>query len=249
MSANTAIQPDTWLAEIINCQAMRVVPSAITNENSADVAQALRQAGIFAYAKVSPVELRQIAWLQDNGFRLVDTNVVFDKAINPAECPPAVGHCTIRFAAAEDEEQATELARRAFRFSRFHLDPYIAPTTADAIKAEWVRNYFRGARGEAMVLAEIHGEVVGFVQLLRQAGRLIIDLIAVDEQHRRKSIARDMIAFAEANAGECTTHVVGTQIANIPSMRLYEHMGFRMAAASYVFHYHHFAREHGAEQQ
>lgn len=240
---NEMVIHDTWLSGILECRAVRIVPPQIAGISSANVAQELNHAGLFAYAKVSPVEPQQIAWLENSGFRLVDTNVVFDKTINTIEGAFSSGHCTVRFATPSDEEQTVELARRSFRFSRFHLDPQIPRQKADIIKAEWVRNYFRGERGDAMVIAEIDGAVVGFIQLLHQAERLVIDLIAVDEGHRRKNIASDMIAFAEANAGESATYVVGTQIANIPSMRLYERLGFRMASASYVFHYHHSAIE------
>lgn len=241
---NEAIIHDTWLSDILERKAVRVTVPLDAGEKRADIVQELCCAGLFAYAKVQPTEAQKIAWLEDNGFRLMDTNVVFDKAINAIEGTASLGHCTVRFAIAEDEEQTVELARRAFRFSRFHLDPQIPRAKADVIKAEWVRNYFRGERGDAMVIAEMDGAVVGFIQLLKQEERLLIDLIAVDEQHRRKNIASDMIAFAEANAGGCTAYVVGTQIANIPSMRLYERLGFRMAAASYVFHYHHSATVH-----
>jgi ribosomal protein S18 acetylase RimI-like enzyme len=70
-------------------------------------------------------------------------------------------------------------------------------------------------------------------------GTLIIDLIAVDERHRRKGIATGMIAYAESHCGHFETIRVGTQVANIPSLRFYERAGFLVSASNYVFHYHH----------
>lgn len=231
------VRPDTWLASILGCDTYRVsFPD--TSSREAGFPTVLKEGTVFAYAKVDPSDLVGIATLEDGGFRLVDTNITFDKQISSARPQPA-GHCSVRFARPEDEELTVELARRSFRYSRFHLDPQVSPAKADEIKAEWVRNYFLGQRGDAMVIAEVDGAIAGFIQLLKQNDTLVIDLIAVDDAHRRKSIASDMIAFAETEIENCTKLVVGTQLANVPSMRMYEKSGFRIAGASYVFHYHH----------
>ena len=46
-----------------------------------------------------------------------------------------------------------------------------------------------------------------------------------------------MIAFVESQFAPSVI-AVGTQVANLPSVRLYEKLGFRLAAAQYVFHFH-----------
>jgi ribosomal protein S18 acetylase RimI-like enzyme len=132
-----------------------------------------------------------------------------------------------------------EVAGRSFKYSRFHLDRAIPAELANKIKAAWVGNYFAGRRGQQMVIALVEGTIGGFVQLLYSQDKILtIDLIAVAENQRRKGIAGDMIAFAEAECGPFEHIRVGTQIANIPSMRLYEKLGFRVTEAHYVFHYH-----------
>jgi ribosomal protein S18 acetylase RimI-like enzyme len=132
------------------------------------------------------------------------------------------------------------LARRSFIYSRFHLDKAIPRETADTLKAEWVGNYFTGKRGDQMVVALVDGTIVGFLQLLYGRDKTVtIDLISVDASQRRKGIASDMIAYAEAECGDFKQIRVGTQIANVPSIRLYEKIGFRVTGAQYVFHYHH----------
>jgi RimJ/RimL family protein N-acetyltransferase len=47
-----------------------------------------------------------------------------------------------------------------------------------------------------------------------------------------------MIAFAARSLPQFTTMRVGTQIANIPSIRLYEAMGFRLVGAQHILHCH-----------
>ena len=47
-----------------------------------------------------------------------------------------------------------------------------------------------------------------------------------------------LIASAARDIPGPKTVRVGTQIANIPSLRLYESLGFRIADTHYVLHYH-----------
>ena len=70
-------------------------------------------------------------------------------------------------------------------------------------------------------------------------GLLTIDLIATMEKYRGRGIAERMIRYAEGHCHGFDTIKVGTQIANMPSLKLYERMGFRISDSQYVFHYHH----------
>ena len=47
-----------------------------------------------------------------------------------------------------------------------------------------------------------------------------------------------MINFATNNLDDFEYIRVGTQLANVPSLRLYEKLGFYIVDAAYVFHYH-----------
>jgi ribosomal protein S18 acetylase RimI-like enzyme len=89
-----------------------------------------------------------------------------------------------------------------------------------------------------MIVANYGDKIAGFLQLLHiGADQLVIDLIAVDKTHQGHGIASEMIAFAQNNTDRSTIKV-GTQVANIPSIRLYEKLGFRLCESYYVFHYH-----------
>ncbi|MBZ0167290.1 MAG: GNAT family N-acetyltransferase, partial [Candidatus Omnitrophica bacterium] len=78
-----------------------------------------------------------------------------------------------------------------------------------------------------------------FIQLLKTADTLIIDLIAVDETARQRKLATDMIHYAQKNCrGNCVKYRVGTQLANTPSINLYQNLGFYMTRKDYVYHYH-----------
>jgi ribosomal protein S18 acetylase RimI-like enzyme len=192
----------------------------------------------FAYAKIDAAEVRLVGNLVANGFRPVDVAVTLE-----GRAPRESSGTGVRFARPSDRDAVAAIASSTFRFSRFHLDPLVPPAVARAIKAEWATNYFTGRRGDGMVVAEVDGVVVGFLQLLWTGGDvLVIDLVGVGAAHQRKGIARRMIHFAAAHgtgdARKPERLRVGTQVANTQSVRLYESLGFRLIGAEYVLHYH-----------
>jgi ribosomal protein S18 acetylase RimI-like enzyme len=169
------------------------------------------------------------------GFHLVDTSLRFEKPV--ASAAAAAGACRLRLAEASDRAAVVELARRSFAFSRFHQDALLGRRLADQIKAQWADNFFNGRRGEALIVAHEGDRLAAFALLAGNAERTVIDLIAVDEPFRRRGIAADLIGFAESRS-RAPLIQVGTQLANLPSVRLYEKLGFRLADAQHVFHFH-----------
>ncbi len=240
---------DPWLTHVLRRDAYRLIVDDDLIQRARDPASReyrllleLQARPVFIHAKVPTTAMPAIRFLETWGFNVVDTNVVFEKPAAPA-CE-FVGHCDTRFAAPEDKNQVIELARRSFVYSRLHMDSAIPSAVADDSRAEWVGNFFAGERGDEMIVALVDKRVVGFLLLVRRNDDdLVIDLIAVDAAQRRKGIASDMIAYAESQLGGYCRMLVGTQVANIPSIRLYEKIGFRMCTSHYVFHYHNLPAE------
>lgn len=237
LAPGLALQPDDWLSEILGKRALRVVLDESSNHEG-PLASQLADEPLFATAKVSVEDITLVTRLQDLGFRVVDTALTF-------ELDRLAGCSTdgVRFSEEQDRDRVVDIAAHAFVYSRFHLDTMIPNQLADRVKAEWVANYFNGARGDAMVVADRGGAVAGFLLLLRgREGSMIIDLIAVDAKHVRRGLARAMVAYAATHGfgdGHAPTSIrVGTQAANTSSVRLYEDLGFRLCCAQYVLHYH-----------
>ena len=244
-SKHKNIVDDRWLSEILKRDVYRLVADddfakkageKTSRENT--LLTEIQSGHVFIYARVSPDAVTAIKFLEQRGFNLIDTNVTFVKSVMPAR--NLTGKGTVRFTVPEDRDQVVALARNSFIYSRFHLDSAFSREEADTLRAEWVKNYYVGKRGDAMVVAEAEGVIAGFLLLIHgKDDSLIIDLIAVDEKHRRKGIARDMITYAESQSRGFRRISVGTQLANLPSIKLYEGMGFKLAVAQYTFHYHH----------
>ena len=196
----------------------------------------LRREAAFCQAKAPVADLGRVAELEGAGFRLVDTLITMD---HPGGITAgAQASCTVRAAAQDDEDAVRRLAGTCFSRSRFHLDPRIPRSRADAFKADWAGNYFLGKRGDAMLVAEAGGQVMGFLQLLDKDDVRVIDLVAVARNLRGQGLGRALLAAGEATVPAPKGWLVGTQAANTASLRFYEGLGFRFQSALYVLHFH-----------
>ena len=233
----TSIEQDLWLGKMLGKPAYRIGGHA-----SDVVAGDLPQAESFIEARVGVTDSESLCHLQGLGFEVIDCNVTFELPADGASLDkqPDAFPPKIRFATVEDEHGVRALARKAFEYNRFTRDPRIPNEIANTIKEEWAANFFAGARGEWMAVAEEDREIVGFLQLVSaDQDVLLIDLIAVSSHQQRRGIARLMISFAFRNCMEQPSRIrVGTQLSNRGSLRLYESMGFNLSDVVYLLHMH-----------
>jgi ribosomal protein S18 acetylase RimI-like enzyme len=233
--AGFTTDPDPWLSGILGRPALRLARADVPSN---EWKSRLKSDDLFVTAKLLADRTAEMRLLQDLGFRTIDAALTFETvrlAATPAD--PRV-----RLARPDDCAAVARLAGHCFVFSRFHLDPAIPKSLANMVKASWAANFFKGQRGDGMVVAEHNGSVAGFLQLLWAGSVLVIDLIAVAPQSARQGLARAMIGFAAAkgtgDGRQPSGFRVGTQAANAPSVRLYESLGFRFTQAQFVLHHH-----------
>ncbi|MFH1537401.1 MAG: GNAT family N-acetyltransferase [bacterium] len=239
-----SIKPDAWLAQFFGRDAYRLTLDEKNLEeyrnpdsDSSAGLKHLQGKKVFIYSKIPAGDLGAAALLENRGFHLIDTLVVFEKPLDPRR--EYAGKCRVRAAEEKDRAAVVELAGRSFVYSRFHIDPEIPVKTANEIKSAWVGNYFNGKRGDAMFVAELSGKVAGFILLIEVDNDLLaIDEIAVDAGARRCGIATDLMAHSEKNYFGRARFTAGTQVVNLPSTRFYIKNGFFISESHYVFHYH-----------
>lgn len=230
------IQEDRWLQTFIGRPVFRVTGFADASEACIARLRGLAEREAFFYARVPTSDPEALDLFQGAGFRVVDTTITLETSGLPDAAANASG---VRFAGPKDAPGVEAVAREGFAYSRFHLDPHITKATADEVKAQWAGNYFKGARGDHMVVAEIEGRIAGFLQLLAGSdGVLTIDLVAVSAAHRRHGLAAAMIRYAAHACAGTRRLRVGTQAANVGSLRLYQSLGFAVSATAYVVHCH-----------
>ncbi len=224
------VYKDDWLSEILECDSYHL-RGDVLEISSKDIAHCS-----FIDAKVDVDDFGRIKHLEKLGFHLIDTNVQLKRKNGSYN---GTGN-SCRFANPGDKERIVKIAGCSFTKSRFHLDPMIKNSKADKIKSEWASNYFRGLRGDWMVIAEADGIVTGFLQLIRKSDyEIIIDLVAVDDDYRGRGLAGSMISFCDTYCVKKPVTIdVGTQISNISSLSFYQKLGFSISSAQYVFHFH-----------
>ena len=196
------------------------------------------------YIKTSTSLVDEIQRVESLGFNLIDTNILLCRGKKGGSVNQSIPkHYSIRLGKPVDCDHVGNIARDNFRFSRFHQDQRVSKTAADRIKQVWAENFFSGTRGDYMIVACFKDHPVGFTQIVRKNDSgLIIDLIGVDSHHHGIGLASAMINFllneiAPSFSGN-TKIMVGTQISNLPSLSLYQKLGFKIISSDYVFHYH-----------
>jgi ribosomal protein S18 acetylase RimI-like enzyme len=233
------IQPDAWLSEKLGRPAFAVAAAGATPaEVSAALASHLSPTNAFYTAKVGVLELAIVEALTAEGFSVVETSLHFEKPIDRHAPVPQVGVCQPQW-----RDAVLEIAECAFRFTRFHVDPKIDRAAANRVKREWIQSYVDGRRGDALLVAHDGDTVLGFNAMLvsdRPSGPVaVIDLIGVHPDQQRRGIGRLMVDGALHHYQDrCRSLEVGTQASNVPSVRLYERMGFRLIRSGYVLHRH-----------
>lgn len=199
------------------------------------------------YAKIDTNQVEKVKQLQATGLYVVDVNVTL--GLDTASLPDAVtgvskpSGCSIEEIRPEHCAQVLRIAAGCFRYSRFHLDPQISKSMADRIKEEWIQNYIRRQRGEQLFVATVDQCPVGFLAVLasQRDGKEIrtIDLMGVDGAFQGKGLGKALVAFFIDRYKTKSDYLeVGTQAANIVSMRLYQRCGFSIDRTRYVMHGH-----------
>lgn len=222
------IHEDAWLSDVLGRAAFAVV-------GDPEVPAAPRPA--LYYAKVDAADVALVRRLLTRGFAPVDVNLTLARAGTPV--PESTAGVDVATARPEHAEGLLELAGGCFRYSRFHLDPLIAQEDADRVKREWVRSYLDGRRGIELLAALERGRPVGFLAVLAAGDARVIDLVGVAPHAQARGVGGALVAEFIARHGPAAAELrVGTQVANVPSLRLYERFGFRISHAAYVLHLH-----------
>jgi GNAT superfamily N-acetyltransferase len=241
------VHNDTWLTSVIGLPVFRVDgdnPSLVPEEVGPLVrGHAAGQPRALYFTKVPTHRVDLVHAFGEAGLRIVEVNVVF--ALDPYSAPnggPTVG-VEVGEVRPDQTLEALAIAESSFTFTRFHLDPHIANDVANRVKREWVRSYIEGRRGERLLIATLNGRPAGFLAVLasQSAGARIrtIDLMAVAQSARKRGVGHALVqAFIDMNRHSCDVLEVGTQVANIPSIRLYESFGFTVSRTLYVLHGH-----------
>jgi GNAT superfamily N-acetyltransferase len=234
--------PDEWLSSALQRACFRLSPvrGAIPPAVAADMVRLAAGSRAFFYAKVPTSDIATCQALGRAGFTVVDTAITLSLEAT-GRCAPS--HVSVGIARPEHHGPVARIAAGCFRWSRFHLDPLIDGATADELKRRWTENALRGGRGDGVYVADVKGRVSGFLAVATSSAAGVrsaaIDLIGVSAEDQGAGIGTALInAYSADWRGRVDRLIVGTQAANVRSLRFYESNGFRVSATQYVLHAH-----------
>jgi dTDP-4-amino-4,6-dideoxy-D-galactose acyltransferase len=226
LGSSLPLRVDAWLSDVLGFAAYAA--------DSADDAPPPGERSLI-YAKVPVADPGSTAEFTARQFAVVDVNVTLMRRPDAGLLPDQPA--TVLPARPEHGAALVDIAAHCFRFSRFHLDPELPSQLADKVKAEWVRSYVEGRRGIELLAAMSDGVPVGFLAVLADGDVRAIDLVGVVPDRQGQGIGHSLVSAFIARHGDHDLRV-GTQIANLPSLRLYQRSGFSLTSAAYVLHRH-----------
>jgi len=188
-------------------------------------------------------DYRTITALPKVGWMLTDVLLTFHRNVRGLNSQGIEGDrlIKVREAQRKDENKIENLARVSFRMSHFHSDPNIPYELSDELYAKWIISILNDPSSKVFV-AEDGDDVCGFItcsirSLIDGTSYGIIDLIAVDRDKRGRGISKLLLSKAlEWFSSHVSSVFVGTQASNIPAVRLYEGMGFKLVESEATFH-------------
>lgn len=173
------------------------------------------------------------------GFRIIESYLTF--ARNTYQSPDSDKR--VRLSVPSEVEIVSEIAYDTFRHNRFLVDPLIPEERARNSRRDWVRNAFAG-RAEAIYVAEVEGNIAGFI-LLRSVenpnGQRVglVDLIGVAAPYRGCGLGSALVLQAIRHYhGKLPAVEVGTQVTNVAAVNLYTRLGFRLVRSEFTLHWH-----------
>lgn len=195
------------------------------------------QAWQLIQAKVATTEFEQIVSLQQQGFCLVETEVVFSLSLSPSVLEGIARSHTLSFAKPTQLKALLSQFSSAFADSRFR-PPYFSREENQRFYTKWIENAVNGVFDHCCMIEEISGEPAGIVTLRIENYQACIGLLAVAEKYRRQGVGTRLLQYAQAWAVEqgATFLEIRTQLSNRSAIALYQSAGAELVGSYYWFY-------------
>lgn len=140
----------------------------------------------------------------------------------------------------EANDTLISLAIQSGECSRFAIDKNFPPGFCGAMYTEWMRNTLKPDSGKEVLILKYENVICGFVSLQKiNTKRAGIDLIAVDENFRRRDFGKKLInaALQWCDQNKYLELQVVTQQRNKAAIALYEFCEFIPETKEHVYHF------------
>lgn len=189
--------------------------------------------------------METIPLAERNGFNLVNLRVdTVCPDLSPwrgqwAALTEGDGEVRLRLGRPEDVEPLSRIAAGSFSTTRFVTDHRFPQEKVRQMYAAWVKSSF-GGYADAMIVAEVRGEPVGYMSLHLKSGDTVsrLSLMAVDAAQRGRGLGSLIIQGTNAWLAEQGVEEVwmATQGQNRTAQRLFQRFGYLSDSIKLYYH-------------
>lgn len=192
----------------------------------------------YATHRASSNNFQMIHALEQAGFILVDGLISLSLDLSSFE-PEKKGleasqpGGLLREAKNSDFAQLKKITTNLYSGTRITNDPRTKPH-ANKYYIEWIENSVNGDAADSVLVWEEDNRILGYVTLQKKGQ---IPLIGVSEKARGKGIGRSLLhaSFARFKKWGVETISIDTQMGNIPALRSYQGVGFKIVDSHLTF--------------
>ncbi|MFU2315461.1 dTDP-4-amino-4,6-dideoxy-D-galactose acyltransferase [Rahnella sp. PCH160] len=229
MHVHGNIEPLDWESDFFQLRSAKL--SLDASAKTIVTPEALAQYAL-VQAKVDADQTEMLDAMSALGFRLAEGETDVCVAVSPQDIALPAG----RLAVPEDIADVVNIARQAFRLSRFRT-PWYQPQDSARFYAMWAEKAVLGTFDHLCLWADDeHGNGSGFVTLRRLAGgEARIGLLAVRPECQGRGAGKKLMAAAKqwcAGQGVSRLHVA-TQTGNLAALNLYLASGGKVTRTAY----------------
>jgi GNAT superfamily N-acetyltransferase len=198
-----------------------------------------RQTQGYSVVRVPSDDVALIHALQSFSFNLLVPMVTLDRRL-PAPVDESSTELELGPVKESEVSRFSELARSAFNYGRFWVEPRLGQEKAGEMHATWLRNCCNKRLVDEVFVARLAGRPVGFNAVrVRQYGEVRvseINLIAVDPDARQGGVGKALVHKGFEWASEQVPNmIVRTELPNTAAIRMYERSGFQLGSGSLYF--------------
>jgi len=193
--------------------------------------------------RINTADIATVHVLESEKFQLMDILVTFtfefrnrqqknfDETTNE--------NIVIRPFKSTDITNLKEIAKTSFSTDHFHMDPRFPKEKVDDLYAEWIHNCCNKNRADTVLVAQYNRKTAGFItcKANKPHNYGVIELVAVHPDFQGVGVGSSLIKKALSWFSKRVNEVyVGTQIANISAIGLYQRAGFKFLKSEVTFH-------------
>jgi len=208
------------------------IARADVDRDPGEAVERARAAGVAClYLFVPATALEAVSEAISRGALLTDLRLVLERAGAVEGAAAAGGAGPARRAGEADLPILEELAARLAAHSRFSRDPRFARERVE----EMYRLRVRRCLAEGVVTLPAASARSGFAGVRVEDGVARVELVYVEPERAGAGVARALVAAALRAVAAPRAEVV-TQLGNVPALRTYEALGFRVRSATTILH-------------